>query len=476
MPAPPIRFISLSLACAALACALPAGARAAFAADAPDSAHASHDMSAMGHDMSAMGHDMSGMEMGGVHGMPALYGSYAVSREASGTSWQPDLTPHRGMHLMPGSWSVMLHGFFEATANHQSGPRGDQAFYSTNMLMAVASHALGPGRLGLRAMADLEPATVPNYGYPLLLQTGETRQGDASLFFTTSPPVPLIDHQHPHDAVMELAATYSVSGEHSSAFVYGGLPGEPALGPPVYMHRFSASGNPETPIGHHWMDSTHITHGVVTLGATSSVFKLDGSAFRGREPDQSRWNIEAPKLDSWSVRASMNPVPALALQVSTGHLVSPEALHPDIDQKRTTASASWQHSTARTEWQTTLAWGRTRDTLPDSVVASGAPASSAHSLDAWLLESTLEHNIHTWFGRVETVQKDDLAREGDPLFGEVFRVTKFGLGYRIRVLRATHVDITLGAYGTASFTPEPLRAEYGGTPISGELFARAALR
>jgi hypothetical protein len=445
-----------------------AGAAADSAAAPHDSSSSGHDVSAMRHDMSAMSSDMPGMDMGAMSSMPALYGSYAMNREASGTSWQPDLTPHRGLHLMPGSWSVMLHGFIEATANHQSGPRGDQSFYSTNMLMAVASHALGRGRLGLRAMAGLEPATVGTAGYPLLLQSGETANG----------VTPLVDRQHPHDAVMELAGTYSITGERLSLFVYGGLPGEPALGPPVYMHRFSASGNPETPITHHWLDSTHITYGVVTLGATHGAFKLDGSAFRGREPDQNRWNIEAPKLDSWSVRASLNPVPALALQVSTGHLVSPEQLEPAVDQDRTTASASWQSSGEHSEWQTTLAWGRAHNSAPTgaSVVGASPGSGGPRSLDAWLLESTLECGASTWFGRAETVQKDELARAGDPLFGEVFQVTKLGLGYRIRVLRAAHVDLTLGAYGTASFTPEPLHAEYGGTPLSGELFARAALR
>src|SRR5580765_3870890 len=150
------------------------------------------------------------------------------------------------------------------------------------MGMAMARRTLGPGSLGLRSMISVEPATIGKVGYPLLLQTGETADGRA----------PLIDRQHPHDFFMELAASYSHRlSEHSSLFAYVGLPGEPALGPPAFMHRFSGEDNPEAPISHHWLDSTHIAFGVVTVGYVLGGLKIEGSVFRGREPDQSRYNI-----------------------------------------------------------------------------------------------------------------------------------------------------------------------------------------
>ena len=106
---------------------------------------------------------------------------------------------------------------------------------------------------------------------------------------------------------MELAATYSVSRGKRSLFLYGGLPGEPALGPPAFMHRFSGLAFPQAPISHHWLDSSHITFGVLTAGAVVGGWKLEASAFRGREPDQNRWDIETPKLDSHAFRLSWNP-------------------------------------------------------------------------------------------------------------------------------------------------------------------------
>jgi hypothetical protein len=52
-------------------------------------------------------------------------------------------------------------------------------------------------------------------GYPLLFQTGETADGRTHL----------VDRQHPHDFLMELATSYSVPlGRDGSAFAYVGLP------------------------------------------------------------------------------------------------------------------------------------------------------------------------------------------------------------------------------------------------------------
>ncbi len=141
---------------------------------------------------------------------------------------------------------------------------------------------------------------------------------------------------------MELSASYSVplgtAADHSSVFLYFGLPGEPALGPAAFMHRFSGLDNPEAPLSHHWLDSTHVTFGVATLGWIRDGVKLEGSVFTGREPDQNRNDIESPKMDSWSLRATWNPTPDWSFQVSRGHLHSPEQLEPEIDVDRTTAT------------------------------------------------------------------------------------------------------------------------------------------
>ena len=243
--------------------------------------------------------DMPGMKMNGM--MAGQAGFYSMMRDASGTSWQPDSTPMEGLMGEWAGWSTMLHGYVTGVYDHQAGPRGDDKSFSESMFMAMGQKQLGIGTLTLRSMLSLDPL-MGKSGYPLLLQTGETANGIT----------PLVDRQHPHDLFMELAGIYSVPvGADMSVFGYVGYPGEPALGPPTFMHRFSGMDDPAAPIGHHWLDSTHITYGVLTAGFVDGDWKIEGSAFRGREPDQFRWNFDPVSLDFGIGAAELESHPGL---------------------------------------------------------------------------------------------------------------------------------------------------------------------
>src|SRR5260370_5383931 len=105
-----------------------------------------------------MAHDMDSMEgMEHMHGMAmtGMFGPYAMSREASGTSWQPDSTPHEGIHWMRGSWMYMLHGFANAGYTNQGGSRGDDQAFTTNMLMFMGQRSFDKGSVGFRTMTSL---------------------------------------------------------------------------------------------------------------------------------------------------------------------------------------------------------------------------------------------------------------------------------------------------------------------------------
>src|SRR5689334_5217356 len=78
--------------------------------------------------------------------------------------------------------------------------------------------------------------------------------------------------------------------------------------------------NPLAPITHHWMDSTHVTFGVVTGGVYGSRWKAETSVFNGREPDQDRTDFDFGALDSVSGRFWYLPTSKLALQASIGRL------------------------------------------------------------------------------------------------------------------------------------------------------------
>jgi hypothetical protein len=385
--------------------------------------------------------------------MTSALGGYPMTRDASGTSWRPDSAPHDGIHTMAGPWMLMLHGYIDQVYNHQGGPRGDAKNYTNSMFMTMAQRPLGPGTLGLRAMLSMDPS-MGNSGYPELLQTGETADGHS----------PLIDRQHPHDLLMELAATYSAPvGNDSSAFVYVGYPGEPALGPPTFMHRFSGIDNPEAPITHHWLDSTHITFGVATVGYVWKSFKLETSRFTGREPDQYRWGFDKARFDSTSARVSYNPVENWSFQTSYGHLRSPEQLESDVDQDRLTASAAYNRRWDENNWQTSFAWGRNFN-------------NPGHVLDGFLLESAVVlRRTHTFFGRAEDVEKDELFADDDVRAGHVYRVNKFSVGYIYDFLHLEYGQIGIGGLVSAYALPGALDTTYGKSPTTYLLFVRARL-
>jgi hypothetical protein len=260
---------------------------------------------------------------------------------------------------------------------------------------------------------------------------------------------------------MELSGSVSQNiGRKISVFLYAGLPGEPAFGPPAFMHRESIMDSPEAPITHHWLDSTHISFGVVTAGVALGGVKMEVSRFNGREPDQHRWNIETGPLDSTAVRLSWNPARTLSLQGSWGHFTDPEQLEPGVDQKRWSASALWADELAR-GWRAaaTLAWGR--------------KTAEGHGDDALALEASLEHAQWTLFGRGEMTENRELIAGDDQ---PAFRVGKVSLG-AVRDFRiADHLSMGAGALFSLNFVPAALAPLYGGSNPMGAIgFVRVKL-
>jgi hypothetical protein len=283
----------------------------------------------------------------------------------------------------------------------------------------------------------------------LLFAAGETANGVD----------PLVDRQHPHDLFMELSASYSHRiGEHSAVFVYGGLPGEPAFGPPAFMHRMSAMDSPEAPITHHWLDSTHITFGVLTAGFVHGDWKLEASRFRGREPDEHRYDIETGELDSSAVRLSWNPTSNWSLQASWADITSPEALEPDEDEERWSVSGVYTRPIGDEGWwSATLAFGNKE-------------RSDGMSLGAWLAEAAWHPNDRwTVFARGEAIESDEL---GGAHHGPVEDAARVSLG-AIRDWRINeHAVFGVGALVQQHLANDALEPLYDGDPMGAMGFVR----
>ena len=289
----------------------------------------------------------------------------------------------------------MLHGDIYLRYNKQDlfdkGSRGDAKFDAPNMVMFMGQRNVGrKGLFHFNTMLSLDPLTVGEEGYPLLFQTGETYQG-----------APLVDRQHPHDLFSELSVSYAHAlSRESDLFLYLGYPGEPALGPTAYVHRPSGFFNPDAPLTHHWVDATHITFGVATLGFRYKNWKIEGSSFTGREPDEDRYDFDKALFDSYSGRLSFNPGPAWALQVSHGFIKEPELAHPGEDVNRTTASATYSKKASRGRLlNITGLWGMNKSTghnAEHGVLLEGAATrkkTTVYSRYEWVQKSVEELNL-----------------------------------------------------------------------------------
>jgi hypothetical protein len=414
---------------------------------APGAGAAQMDEGQMDH--MTMNHgQMAASEHAGHGAMAGALGHYPMTREASGTAWGPDASEHSGLMLSKGDWALMGHGMLNLVYDHQSRERGDDKTFASGMIMGMARRPISNGTLQFRAMLSPDPL-MGKSGYPLLLASGETANGTDRL----------IDRQHPHDFLMELSGSISQNiGEKSSVFLYGGLPGEPAFGPPAFMHREAIMDSPEAPISHHWLDSTHISFAVLTAGVVLSRVKLEVSRFNGREPDQHRWNIETGPLDSTAVRVSWNPTDTLSLQGSWGHFTDPEQLEPGIDQKRWSASALFAREISP-GWKVagTMAWGR--------------KTVEGHSDDAVALEASVKHGPWTIFGRGEITENRELLDVGE--HGPAFTVGKLSLGAIHDFKLADHLSFGVGGLLAVNFVPQELAPLYGGNnPVGAMGFVR----
>jgi len=379
-----------------------------------------------------------------------------LQHSSSGTSAEPDSTPAPMLMTTKGQWKLMFHGVAWLNELQQSGPRGHDKLFSTNWFMPMAQRNLGPGQLTLRTMLSLEPATVTARRYPELFQLGETAFGK-----------PLVDGQHPHDFVMEVGALYDLKfGEHTLLSFYAAPVGDPAMGPTAYPHRMSAAENPMAALGHHLEDSTHIADDVITAGVTYKAVRLEASGFHGREPDEYRWNIDTGQIDSWSLRFTVNPAQNWSMQYSLGHLTSPEALHPEEDVRRMTASVTYNRPLANGNWATTLIWGRNQD-LGHQQIFNG-----------YLAESTLRLGRQNLWARIEDVDRGNELILGESLeppgFEEHFaaRVQAYTLGYDHEVGHVPHLSIAFGAQLTLYGKPAFLDPIYGNHPVGGVVFLR----
>lgn len=409
------------------------------------------DTNRMQHEHAMMQHETTNMSHAFSLNLP-------MTRNGSGTGWLPDASPMYGNMYHSKKWMYMLHyNLFLRYTNQDvsnKGSRGDSKVDAPNWLMFMGQRKVGGnGLFHFNTMLSLDPVTEGGNGYPLLFQSGEAYKGQ-----------PLVDRQHPHDLFSELSVSYAHAfSKKADVFAYLAYPGEPAMGPVAFMHRPSALYNPDAPLSHHWVDATHITFGVATLGVRLGQFKLEGSSFTGKEPNEARFDFDKPRFDSWSGRLSYNPSKAWALQVSHGFLKSPEELHPGEDVARTTASATYSLPLSDDGGLNAIAlWGMNK-------------TKNHKGENAFLLEGSWRKSGLAIHGRYEYVQKsvEELSLD-EAVYGDdaIFPVNAFTVGANYDLLNIGKTRLAGGSQFTLYSADSRLNSLYGKNPMAFEVYLR----
>ncbi len=148
-------------------------------------------------------------------------------------------------------------------------------------------------------------------------------------------------------------------------------------------------------------DSMHIADDVVTIGLTHGIARLEASGFHGREPDEFRWDLDSGKIDSWSTRLTVQPGKNWRGQYSYARIASPEALFPNENQARTTASAMYNRPFEDGNWARTALWGRTRS------------LSDSEKENSYLLESLVRFKVSNYaWTRIENAGRTNELENG----------------------------------------------------------------
>jgi hypothetical protein len=112
--------------------------------------------------------------------------------------------------------------------------------------------------------------------------------------------------------------------------------------------------------------------------------------------DEFRWNIDSGKIDSWSTRVTVNPFYNWSFQYSIGQLHSPEALTPNDDLKRMTASLIYNRPLHNGNCASMLLRGRNQSLV------------DGNDGNSYLLESTLQFlKENGAWTRVENVDRSN---------------------------------------------------------------------
>ena len=329
--------------------------------------------------------------------------------------------------------------------SHTSGPRGQSRLTGPGNWMLMYDKDLSSGNhLSVDMMGTPEQLTVGNKGTPQLLQTEN------------------IDAMHPHDYIMALefrdSLTLNTHDKEQLTFLFAPR-GEAAIGPVPFMHRQSAEGNPDAPLGHALQDGFHDVSTVLGIEYQFARTTIEATAFSGKNIV---WPLPLHNPDSYSVRVNQNIDDRLSLGASYADALLPNDTGAEHD-KFISAWLTGSYLIANNTLKFSLVWGQGR-------AAHGAP------LNSFLEEAVYQQGRNKFYDRAEILQiTPDQLELVVPGGGAGPKWAKaLTIGYERTVFEKNDLSLFVGGSYTQDFTPGEFQPAYGSDPMGGKVYLRMA--
>ena len=364
---------------------------------------------------------------------------------------EPSSQPTMNMTMpMPGSTGssggamVQLNQF--ALYSHTSGPRGQSRLTGPGMWMLMYDKDLSSrNHFSVNMMGTPEQLTVGDKGTPQLLQTEN------------------IDAMHPHDYIMAVefrdSLTLDTRNKEKLTFLFAPR-GEAAVGPVPFMHRESAEGNPDAPLGHALQDGFHDVSTVLGLEYQFARTIIEVTAFSGHDI---AWPLPLHSPDSFSVRVVQNFDDHLSIGASYADALLPGDTGGTAHNHFVAAWLSGSYLIGTDTLKATVVWGR-------------GDAAQRAPLNSFLAEAAYQRGRNKFYGRAEILQISPAQLElAIPSGATVPRwAGALTAGYERTVFEKNDLTLFAGGSYTGDFVPAEFEDAYGSDPGGVKVYLRVA--
>jgi hypothetical protein len=300
-----------------------------------------------------------------------------------------------------------------------AGPdTSENMFFSTNWLSAGAERRYGDFTIIAGGRVSLEPLTIPEGGYPQLLQYAP----------------PLVDHMRAQDLVQEAA----IGLQWRIARLYLAPVGEPPLGADPFAQRVTSMDFAEAPFAYDVQESFHVATRVLGAGVATNAVSVDGAVFHHSQTTGRHASIDDGDIDSWSARLTFAPHARLSAQISSGRL-------GDENTEVSSASMTYHGSSI----SGSLLWTKNGD------------------LHAYGIETSMRPGRSTVLGRAEWVD-----RPAGIFTADKRRMAHVTVGYIFDILKTRGQRAGLGVNIDYHSSTKKLLTDYGHKPQGVYLFLR----